>query len=131
MSCNSNPKNINKTFIVERVDNDEDLIQISACTATYTNKIHSCYDDTEIILSGDVITNKNILPTEDNTFTIGSSNLRFRKINSVEGEVTVFKVTSSIETPSLDLGYDNNGEHRIITANNSIIQDDILSGGTF
>jgi hypothetical protein len=56
---------------------------------------------------------------------------RFRSINTVSGGSTVWTSTYSVNTPNLDLGLDSSGNTRIITADSSVIQDDLLFGGTF
>ena len=56
---------------------------------------------------------------------------RFRNINTISGTSTVWTSTDRVITPNLDLGLDSSGNTRTITANNSIIQDDCLLGGTY
>ena len=56
---------------------------------------------------------------------------RFRSINTISGGSTVWTSTYRVNTPNLDLGLDSSGNTRIITADSSVIQDDLLFGGTF
>jgi len=56
---------------------------------------------------------------------------RFRSINTLSGGSTVWTSTYRVNTPNLDLGLDSSGNTRIITADSSVIQDDLLFGGTF
>jgi hypothetical protein len=72
-----------------------------------------------------------ILPDSDNTINLGSDLKRFRDINTVSGTSSYWTSTVKVSTPELDLGYDNSGDLRIINANNSIIQNDILVGGLY
>jgi len=72
-----------------------------------------------------------ILPNSDNTINLGSNLKRFRDINTFSGTSSYWTSTVKISTPELDLGYDNLGDLRIINANNSIIQNDILIGGLY
>lgn len=72
-----------------------------------------------------------ILPDSDNTINLGSDLKRFRDINTVSGTSSYWTSTVKVSTPELDLGYDNLGDLRIINANNSIIQNDILVGGLY
>jgi hypothetical protein len=72
-----------------------------------------------------------ILPDSDNTINLGSNLKRFRDINTVSGTSSYWTSTVKVSTPELDLGYDNSGDLRIINANNSIIQNDILVGGLY
>ena len=119
---------INETFIVE---GDYDGI-ISGCTGVYTNNVISCDDDnTYIILTDKIEPSKSIIPLLDDSINLGEQNIRFREINTVSGNSTVWSSTEKIITPELDLGLDSLGNDRIITANNSILQNDILLGGTY
>jgi len=79
-----------------------------------------------------------IEPNTDNTINLGTPVKRFRSLNSYSGKTTIWEVGSQtritsnkVETPELDLGLDSSGNTRSVTADNSIIQDDILKGGTF
>lgn len=72
-----------------------------------------------------------IEPTIDNSVDLGTSLRRFRKVNTIEGVSTFWTATTAVYTQELNLGLDSNGENRIITADNSVIHGDILSGGTF
>jgi hypothetical protein len=75
--------------------------------------------------------NTEVLPTSDNLISVGSPSKRFRNVNTVSGTSTVWTATQKIITPVLDLGLDLSGNTRIITADNSIIQDDVLLGGEY
>ncbi len=105
---------------------------ISACTSVQTNKLVSCSGDTQISLSsGQTIFNTNLTPNLDATIDVGTSFKRFRDVNTVSGTSTVWSSTIKVTTPTLDLGNDSLGNLRQITANNSIMQDDALLGGTY
>jgi hypothetical protein len=95
----------------------------SCITDLYIENLHSC--TTGITLHND------ITPSIDNTINIGTQLKRFRDINTVSGTTTVWTATTSVYTPNLDLGLDSLGNSRVITANNSVIQNDTLNGGTF
>jgi hypothetical protein len=62
---------------------------------------------------------------------VGSTSKRFRDINTVSGTSTVWTSSIKVNTPTLDLGNDYQGNLRQITADNSIIQNDTLLGGTY
>lgn len=129
MSCNSNSSTINKTFIIESIDSAD---IVSACTSLYTNAIVSCSGDTEILLtSGATIFNTDLVPITPDTISIGQPANRFRELNVVSGTTSIWTVSTRVNTPEINLGLDSSGNTRIITANNSIIQDDILFGGGF
>ena len=119
---------INETFIIE-ANNTE---TISACTAVFTNNIVSCSGDSQIHLtSGSTIFNTSIVPESDANIDAGIPLKRFRNINTVSGTSTVWTSTVSVITPTLDLGLDSQGNLRQITADNSVIQNDTLLGGTY
>ena len=132
MSCISNSPDINQTFIIEPLLVTADTPTISACTGVYTDLLISCSGDSEIHLSsGETIFNTSINPIIDATINVGIPSRRFRDINTVSGTSTVWTSTIKVNTPMLDLGLDSQSNLRQITANNSIIQDDILNGGGY
>ena len=131
-SCNTNPSNINQTFIIEPLAVTGGTPVISACTAVYTDAIIICSGNSQILMSsGETVFNTNIVPTTDSSIDIGDPIRRFRNINTVSGVSTVWTSTTSVTTAMLDLGLDSSGNTRQITANNSIIQNDILDGDTY
>lgn len=95
----------------------------SCITELYVENIHSC--NTGITI------HNNVNPVSDNTINLGTSLKRFRDINTVSGTSSYWTSTIKVNTPELDLGLDGLGNSRVITADNSIIQQDILNGGTF
>ena len=95
----------------------------SCITDLYVENLHSC--TTGITLHNDVI------PEPDNTINLGTPLKRFRDINTVSGTTTYWTATVKVITPEVDLGNDSLGNPRIINANNSVIQNDVLNGGTF
>jgi hypothetical protein len=124
--------NVNTTFIVEPFITTADTRTVSACTAVYTNFVISCSGDSKINLSsGETIFNTNINPIIDATINVGIPSRRFRDINTVSGTSSVWTSTIKVNTPMLDLGLDSESNLRQITANNSVIQDDILNGGGY
>jgi len=129
---NCSPSDINQTFIIEPQSLTGGTPVISACTAIYTDAIISCTGNAEILLStGQTIFNTSIVPTIDGTIDLGVIVNRFRNINTISGTSTVWTSTTSITTAALELGIDSSGNTRTITANNSVIQDDILLGGIY
>lgn len=132
MSCISNSPDINQTFIIEPLILTADTSSISACTSVYTNLVISCSGDSEIQLSsGETIFNTSINPIVDATLDIGIPSRRFRNINTVSGTSSVWKSTIKVNTPMVDLGLDSQSNLRQITADNSVIQNDILNGGGY
>ena len=129
-NCGNN--SISTTFILEPISITGGTPVVSACTAVYTNELISCDGDATIQLSsGETIFNTSIMPDIDGGIDIGSPLKRFRDINTVSGTSTVWIATTSVSTPSLQLGLDSSGNTRTITANNSIIQNDELNGGNY
>lgn len=121
---------INETFIFEPGTGGD--APLSACTGVYTTKLISCEGDTTIFLNQESIeVNQHINPLEDGIIDLGTPIQRFRQLNSISGSSTVWSFSEKITTPILDLGYDSVGNHRIINANNSIIQNDTLIGGIY
>lgn len=105
---------------------------ISACTSIFTNMIVSCSGNSVIFLaSGETTFNTSITPVIDATIDVGTTFRRFRAVNTVSGTSTVWTATTSVTTPSLILGLDSSGNTRTITADNSIIQNDLLNNGSY
>ena len=115
---------VNTTYIIETVE--------GSCDNFKTNLILSCSGDTSIELStGDIILNGDITPLFTNTFNIGTPTNRFKNINTISGTSTVWTSTNVVNTPNLNLGLDLSNNYRVLTANNSIIEGDILFGGYY
>lgn len=116
------------TLILTRND-DENIF------ATFTgNTSGDCITDlfvTNIYGCSPIILHDDLLPVTDNTVNLGIPSRRFRDVNTVSGTSTTWTSTVNVITPNLDLGFDSSGNTRIITANNSIIQDDCLLGGQY
>ena len=72
-----------------------------------------------------------LLPFTDNTQKLGTPVKRFRSINTYSGTTSIWSATTRVITPSLELGLDSLNNVRTINANNSIIQDDTLIGGSY
>ena len=122
-SCDNS--NIRQNYIVT---NTNEFDTFTACTGVWTSNIYGCSPITiqdQLILKGDTS------PNSDNTINLGSSVNRFRDINTVSGTSSVWTSTVKVITPSIDLGLDSNNESRFINSNNSIIQNDILLGGSY
>lgn len=84
-----------------------------------------------IEITGNTFVGGNIEPINDDFSSIGSTLKRFREINTVSGTTSYWTSTTKIISPEIELGTDILGNTRIITANNSIIQNDTLQGGTY
>ncbi len=95
---------------------------VSACTGIYTSNLYGC---------SPITIHDDLLPSSDDTINLGTPIRRFRDINTVSGTSTVWTSTNVVNTPNLNLGLDSDNNQRTITANNSVIQDDILMGGNY
>lgn len=123
-TCKSTSGGINKTFVIKPSE--------ESCNGVSTNHLFSCSGDTSISLStGEIVIIGDLTPVQDGVGAIGLPNRRFREVNTISGTSTTWVSTVSVETSELILGDDSNGNNRIINADNSVIQDDILNGGDF
>lgn len=119
MSCGSN-QNINQTFIIKSGN------EISGvCQTVITNLIKSCDGNDDIEIEG------NIIPSDDLVNDLGSEFKRFRSINVYSGNTSIWVSDIKVETPMVNLGLDSNNNNRTLTANNSILQNDVLLGGSY
>jgi hypothetical protein len=123
---------VNETFIIEPLFLTGESATWTACTGVYTNALFNCDGEPMFVMeSGSTIFSSNLVPKDDGIYTIGTPVKRFRDLNTVSGTTSYWTSTNYVKTPSLDLGLDSDGNQRTITANNSIIQDDILIGGNY
>ncbi len=127
-SCSQGNININKTFIISSTP----IVPVLPCSAVTTNIMFNCDGSNTFTFTGDTITpHKSIIPNIDNTLNLGTVSKRFRDVNTVSGTSTVWTSINQVITPNLNLGVDSDNNQRIITANNSIIVNDILLGGSY
>lgn len=122
-SCDNS--NIKQNYIVT---NTNEFDTLSACTGIWTSNIYGC---SPITIQDELILTNDVTPETDGVVNLGTPIKRFRDINTISGTSTVWESTNKIITPTLDLGLDSNNESRIINADNSILQNDILLGGTY
>jgi hypothetical protein len=134
---------ITKIFIVEPNDNNftggtingdlvvnGNIINCSSGATIYTETILPCF--TAVTINNAIsIYPDAVNPTSDDLISLGSSTRRYRDVNTVSGNSSYWTSTVIIHTPILDLGFDSSGNTRQITADNSIIQDDIIFGGIY
>jgi len=130
------PNSINKTIIIQPATLTGGTPIISACTTVYTDAISAC--TSAVTINGgavfgpaEVTLHKDLVPPVDGTVSIGRPNTRFRELNALSGEVSLWSATTRVVTPELDLGLDSDNISRVITADNSIIKFDCLNGGTY
>jgi hypothetical protein len=127
-NCSQGNISLNKTFIISSTP----VIPVIPCSAYTTNLLFSCDGSKTFTFSGNTITPyKDIVPESDGQINIGTPIRRFRDVNTISGTSTVWTSTNVVNTPNLNLGFDSMANERIITANNSVIEDDILFGGDY
>ena len=127
-NCSQGNISLNKTFIISSTP----VVPVIPCSAYTTNLIFSCDGSKTFTFDGTTITpHKDIIPISDGVINIGTQVKRFGDVNTISGTSTVWTSTNVVNTPNLNLGVDSDGNQRIITANNSVIVDDILFGGTY
>ncbi|MEN6290473.1 MAG: hypothetical protein ABFD07_00450 [Methanobacterium sp.] len=127
-NCSQGNISLNKTFIISSTP----VIPVIPCSAYTTNLLFSCDGSKTFTFSGNTITPyKDTVPESDGQINIGTPIRRFRDVNTISGTSTVWTSTNVVNTPNLNLGFDSMANERIITANNSVIEDDILLGGDY
>ena len=137
------PGDITKIFIVEGGSNTfsggtingdltvtGNIINCNSGSTIFTENIFPC-ESGVTINNAITVYQTEILPTSDDLINFGSPIRRYRNVNTVSGNSTVWTSTGVIYTPVLNLGLDFSGDTRIITAESSIIQDDLLFGGVY
>ena len=132
---------ITKIYVIEPVESSI-IGSLTASTITVENDltvngdIINCGTGSTIVnileACDDVITiASDIVPPSDGLISVGTPKRRFREVNTVSGMTTIWSSTIRVVTPEVSLGYDSQGELRILTANSSILQNDIISGGSY
>ena len=101
---------------------DGDIINCGT-GSTIVNTLEAC--DDVITLASDIV------PPSDGLISVGRPIRRFREVNTVSGMSTIWASSTRVVTPEVSLGYDSMGELRILTANSSILQNDLLNGGSY
>lgn len=123
---------VNQTFIIQPLFLTGESATYTAATGVYTNQLVSVDGNSNIQMgTGTTTFNTHIMASGDNTVNLGSVVKRFRTINTVSGTTSVWSVSTTLNSPNLNLGLDSDGLTRIITANNSIIQEDAIIGGDY
>lgn len=116
------------TGVVYRIGGQVPVNPIFKSGMTVENKFF--VDNVQAVTTG-ITLHSDIVPNTDDTIDLGKPSQRFRDINTVSGRTSYWTSTIKIISPELDLGNDSLGNPRNITADNSIIQNDILFGGNF
>lgn len=112
------------------------FVNLTAATSISTNLLKSLSGNSQIeLLSNEITVNTNLNPKTDNTTDLGTPIKRFRQLNTFSGNSTYwYSQTAMIPTLTaytVDLGNDAQNDHRILTADSSILVNDGLRGGTY
>jgi hypothetical protein len=97
----------------------------------YTDNVDPCSSGVTISNIVTFYPNPRVQPVVDDQVQLGTPARRFREVNTVSGTSTTWTSTIRVITPNLDLGLDSQSNSRIITADNSVIQDDCLDAGGY
>ena len=116
------------TGVVYRIGGQVPVNPIFKSGMTVENKFF--VDNIQAVTTG-ITLHSDIVPNTDNTINLGKPLQRFRDINTVSGTTSYWTSTIKVMSPELDLGNDSLGNPRIINADNSIVQNDVLFGGNF
>lgn len=112
------------TIVTGSLTIEDDLYNCSSGSTAFFNTISACTDNT-------INVGANLVPTVDNTFDVGTPIRRYREVNTVNGMSSIWASTVRVVTPEVTLGYDSMGELRILNANSSILQNDVINGGSY
>ena len=134
---------ITKIYVVEPVENgivgsltadtitvlddlivNGDIFNCDSGSTIYFNNIAACSGDTINVESS-------LTPAIDNGVDVGTPFRRYREVNTVNGMSSIWASTIRVVTPEVTLGYDSGGELRILNANSSILQNDLINGGSY
>jgi hypothetical protein len=126
---------ITKIYVIEPATNGI-VSNLTADTITVNGDIYNCGTGSTIVNTieacDDVITiASDIVPPSDGLISLGRPIRRFREVNTVSGMTSIWAASTRVVTPEVSLGYDSQGELRILTANSSLLQNDNLLGGTY
>jgi len=112
------------TIVTGSLTVEDDFYNCSTGSTAFFNTISACTDNT-------INVGASLTPIVDNSVDIGTSLRRYREVNTVNGMSTIWASTVRVITPEVTLGYDSQGELRILNANSSILQNDVINGGSY
>lgn len=101
-----------------------DFYNCDSGSTAFFNTISACTEDT-------INVGSSLTPVNDNVVDAGTPIRRYREVNTVNGMSSIWASTVRVVTPEVTLGYDSSGELRILTANSSILQNDVINGGSY
>lgn len=112
------------TIVTGSLTIEDDLYNCGSGSTAFFNTISACTEDT-------INVGSSLTPLNDNTVDAGTPIRRYREVNTVNGMSSIWASTVRVVTPEVTLGYDSSGELRILTANSSILQNDVINGGSY
>lgn len=112
------------TILTGSLTVEDDFYNCGSGSTAFFNTISACTDNT-------INVGSSLTPIVDNSVDIGTSLRRYREVNTVNGMSTIWASTVRVVTPEVTLGYDSMGELRILNANSSILQNDVINGGSY
>lgn len=112
------------TILTGSLTVEDDFYNCGSGSTAFFNIISACTDNT-------INVGSSLTPIVDNSVDIGTSLRRYREVNTVNGMSTIWASTVRVITPEVTLGYDSQGELRILNANSSILQNDVINGGSY
>lgn len=112
------------TIVTGSLTIEDDLYNCGSGSTAFFNTISACTEDT-------INVGSSLTPLNDSTVDAGTPLRRYREVNTVNGMSSIWASTVRVVTPEVTLGYDSSGELRILTANSSILQNDVINGGSY
>lgn len=112
------------TIVTGSLTVEDDFYNCSTGSTAFFNTISACTDNT-------INVGSSLTPIVDNSVDVGTPLRRYREVNTVNGMSTIWASTVRVITPEVTLGYDSAGELRILNANSSILQNDVINGGSY
>lgn len=112
------------TIVTGSLTVEDDFYNCGSGSTAFFNTISACTEDT-------INVGSSLTPIVDGSVDAGTPLRRYREVNTVNGMSTIWASTVRVVTPEVTLGYDSMGELRILTANSSILQNDVINGGSY
>ena len=112
------------TITVTDITVEGNLYNCESGSTAFFNTVSACTDNT-------INVGSDLTPVNDASVDVGTPFRRYREVNTVNGMSSIWASTVRVVTPEVTLGYDSNGELRILTANSSILQNDVINGGSY
>jgi len=112
------------TILTGSLTVEDDFYNCGSGSTAFFNTISACTEDT-------INVGSSLTPIVDGSVDAGTPLRRYREVNTVNGMSSIWASTVRVVTPEVTLGYDSMGELRILNANSSILQNDVINGGSY